>query len=91
MLRVLYRSVLLLVLLTSSSWAQQTADSTVSTAEGSEVGEAASEATAEARSEAAPDTTLPEQEQERVITPPDEYRASEQISDDSSVSFPVDI
>jgi hypothetical protein len=88
MLTLLFRSVLLLALLTSSSWAQQTADSTVSTAE---------EATAETASEAATDVTEPEPEpepepeQERVISPPDEYRASEQISDDSSVSFPVDI
>jgi hypothetical protein len=100
MLTVLCRGVLLVVLLTNASWAQQTGDSTVSTAEETSVpgeesavigpeDEKAAATDAKAPAESAP---LPaEPEPERVISPPGEYRASEQISDDSSVSFPVDI
>jgi hypothetical protein len=100
MLTLLCRGVLLVMLLTSAVWAQQTPDSTVSTEEEAIVGEAESavsgaedERAAETGTESNPGgEPLPaEPAEESVASPPDEYRPSEQISDDSSVSFPVDI
>jgi hypothetical protein len=87
---------LVLLLITAPGWAQQTPDSDVT-----ETGEAVALDTGpEDGVEAGAD--LPEEvpvagpgesaaAEPETVVPPDQYRASEQISDDLSVSFPVDI
>ncbi|MCZ6828669.1 MAG: hypothetical protein O7F73_03640 [Gammaproteobacteria bacterium] len=85
---MVWKSLLILMLMTAASWAQQTADSSVST-EGEQAASEEKPSVAEVDSELDPQPE--ETEGETSISPPDEYRASEQISDDLSVSFPVDI
>ena len=107
MFTVVWRTVLaVLLLITAASWAQQTPDSGVSTAVAPAAGAPAAgkepptpetesgvnnepEVTG-AASEAVPPPRETADEPDPA-TPPGEYRASEQISDDLSVSFPVDI
>ncbi len=95
MLPLVRRCLLLLLLLPVAAWAQQTADSSVSTAEEQPAAEEQIpgkepevEVTPGSGAEQPPEETVSES---GSVTPPDEYRASEQISDDLSVSFPVDI
>ena len=78
-------SLLVLLLLSQVSAAQQTQDSAVSTAGEETVTTAETDPLATAaEAEPAPAEPAPSRA-------PGEYRASEQISDDLSVSFPVDI
>jgi len=78
-------SLLILLLLSQISTAQQTENSTVSTPGKEAVTAAETDPLAET---AAAEPAPPEPAPSRA---PGEYRASEQISDDLSVSFPVDI
>jgi hypothetical protein len=88
MFAVTWRTVLVLALMAAPAWAQQTPDSDVSgTGDEAPVPEAADAGAAQTAE--VPDTEPPEET--GTVTPPDQYRASEQISDDLSVSFPVDI
>jgi len=116
MFSVVWKSLLASILMTAVSWAQQTADSSVSSAGKPSTAEAQTVVTdpdsqadpqpektgprpekADSRPEKAdppPEKVEPppaETDSETRITPPDKYRASERISDDLSVSFPVDI
>lgn len=78
-------SLLILLLLSQVSTAQQTESSTVSTVK---EGIVTAEETAPPETAAEPE---PVPAEPPTVTAPGEYRASEQISDDLSVSFPVDI
>ena len=111
---VVLRTVLVLMLTTAASWAQQTPDSSVSTAEEqasaadrpvlvgvdsevnrqAEVTEVDSAANRKAEVTVVDSEADPQPEEtasETSISRPEEYRASEQISEDLPVSFPVDI
>ena len=95
------RCMLLLLLLPAAAWSQQTADPSVSTseqpipvAEGAPVDTATVETPDGEIEEVVDPDAMPaavESLSESSTSPPDDYRASEQISDDLSVSFPVDI
>ena len=95
-----------LALAATASWGQQAEEDSATAGERAATGEVQSSAGAEQTTisgeqpveqqpttvdDAGADDQLPEPEVETAVSPPSDYRPSEEISDDLSVSFPVDI